>query len=182
MVDPIWDIAILRDTVRALQRQVNGLQWELAALRARMLREIRRLKRVPLLPVDDWSVEYNNSESYIATDEAPIGIDVTMTHLLESSSGSAATGKELNVLDDDISLRNVNLVSENRQRPLHLETATQIESSVELSGIANLEWIVGPPVNKSDAIPFDATVKTMSPLDLTAEDKFLQRKVFLVLP
>ncbi|PHT55055.1 hypothetical protein CQW23_03541 [Capsicum baccatum] len=55
MVDPIWNISILHNTVRELQRlQVNELQWELAAVKARMLREIRRLKRALLLLVDGW--------------------------------------------------------------------------------------------------------------------------------
>lgn len=34
--------------------------------------------------------------------------------------------KELYGLDDDITFRNVTVVSENRPRPLHLGTATQI--------------------------------------------------------
>ncbi|KAF3652138.1 hypothetical protein FXO37_17654 [Capsicum annuum] len=43
------DIAILRDTVRELQRKVNDLQSELVVVRAMMFREMQRLMRALLL-------------------------------------------------------------------------------------------------------------------------------------
>ncbi|PHT41258.1 Dehydration-responsive protein RD22 [Capsicum baccatum] len=33
MSDPVWDVAILRDTMRELQKKVHDLHWELAAVR-----------------------------------------------------------------------------------------------------------------------------------------------------
>ncbi|KAF3675514.1 hypothetical protein FXO37_05843 [Capsicum annuum] len=33
MVDPVWDVAILRDAMRELQKEVHDLHWELAAVR-----------------------------------------------------------------------------------------------------------------------------------------------------
>ncbi|PHU31048.1 hypothetical protein BC332_03141 [Capsicum chinense] len=33
MVDPVWDVAILRDSMRQLQKEVHDLHWELAAVR-----------------------------------------------------------------------------------------------------------------------------------------------------
>ncbi|KAM3266205.1 hypothetical protein P3L10_003199 [Capsicum annuum] len=53
MVDPVWDVAILRDSMRQLQKEVHDLHWELAAVRVRMLWEIRRLRRALLLPFED---------------------------------------------------------------------------------------------------------------------------------
>ncbi|KAM3338641.1 hypothetical protein P3S68_030727 [Capsicum galapagoense] len=49
MVDPVWDIAILRNTVRELQRQANDLQRKLVSVRATMFREMQRLMRAMLL-------------------------------------------------------------------------------------------------------------------------------------
>ncbi|PHT60081.1 hypothetical protein CQW23_02444 [Capsicum baccatum] len=56
MADPVWDVSILRDAMRELQKEVHDLHWELAAVRVRMLREIRRLSTLvvvtnPLLVV-----------------------------------------------------------------------------------------------------------------------------------
>ncbi|PHT50582.1 hypothetical protein CQW23_10329 [Capsicum baccatum] len=56
MADPVWDVAILRDVMRKLQKEVHDLHWELAAVRVRMLREIRRLRRALLLPIEDCPV------------------------------------------------------------------------------------------------------------------------------
>ncbi|PHT74204.1 60S ribosomal protein L18a [Capsicum annuum] len=56
MDDPMWDVAILRDVMRELQKEVHDLHWELAAVKVRMLQEIRRLRRALLLPFEDWSV------------------------------------------------------------------------------------------------------------------------------
>ncbi|KAF3636603.1 Eukaryotic translation initiation factor 3 subunit C [Capsicum annuum] len=39
--------------MRELQKEVHDLHWELAAVRVRMLREIRRLRRALLLPLED---------------------------------------------------------------------------------------------------------------------------------
>ncbi|KAM3250427.1 hypothetical protein P3L10_004496 [Capsicum annuum] len=52
MADPVWDVAFLQDTVNELRNQVHDLQWELGGVRSRMLREIRRLRRVLLLPIE----------------------------------------------------------------------------------------------------------------------------------
>ncbi|KAM3338248.1 hypothetical protein P3S68_031465 [Capsicum galapagoense] len=49
MAGPIWDIAILCDTMRELQSLVNDLLRESVIVRARMLREILRLMRDLLL-------------------------------------------------------------------------------------------------------------------------------------
>ncbi|KAM3236100.1 hypothetical protein P3L10_016137 [Capsicum annuum] len=54
-------IAILRDIMQELQTEVHNLQWELAAVRVRMLREIRRLRKVLLLPVEDWPAGHTNN-------------------------------------------------------------------------------------------------------------------------
>ncbi|KAF3684230.1 hypothetical protein FXO38_00393 [Capsicum annuum] len=54
MTDPVWNAAILRDAMRELQKEVHDLHWELAAVRVRMQREIRRLRRALLLPFEDW--------------------------------------------------------------------------------------------------------------------------------
>ncbi|PHU21927.1 Protein PAF1 -like protein [Capsicum chinense] len=45
MVDPVWDVTILRDAMGELQKEVHDLHWELTAVRVRMLREIRSEKR-----------------------------------------------------------------------------------------------------------------------------------------
>ncbi|KAM3251184.1 hypothetical protein P3L10_005254 [Capsicum annuum] len=52
MADPIWDIAILRNTFQELQRQVNDLQREMVTARATMFKEIQSLMRALLLRVD----------------------------------------------------------------------------------------------------------------------------------
>ncbi|KAF3678710.1 putative acyl-coenzyme A thioesterase 9, mitochondrial-like [Capsicum annuum] len=43
--------------MRKLQKEVHDLHWELAAIRVRMLQEIRWLRRELLLPVEDWSAK-----------------------------------------------------------------------------------------------------------------------------
>ncbi|KAM3339404.1 hypothetical protein P3S68_029273 [Capsicum galapagoense] len=54
MADLVWDVAFLQNAVNELRNQVHDLQWELGGVRVRMFREIRRLRRVLLLPVEDW--------------------------------------------------------------------------------------------------------------------------------
>ncbi|KAF3685317.1 hypothetical protein FXO37_00739 [Capsicum annuum] len=54
MTDPLGDVAFLQDVVNELRNQVHDLQWELGGVRARMLCEIRRLRRALLLLVEDW--------------------------------------------------------------------------------------------------------------------------------
>ncbi|KAF3655914.1 hypothetical protein FXO37_15700 [Capsicum annuum] len=61
MTDPVWDIAILRDTVRKLWRQVNDLQRELVAVRATIFREMQRLMRALLLRVG-WTIIINDDD------------------------------------------------------------------------------------------------------------------------
>ncbi|KAM3377436.1 hypothetical protein P3S68_009849 [Capsicum galapagoense] len=61
MADLVWDVAILRDAMRELQKEVHDLHWELAAVRVRMLREIRRLRRALLLPFEYWSAGHTNN-------------------------------------------------------------------------------------------------------------------------
>ncbi|KAM3239056.1 hypothetical protein P3L10_014089 [Capsicum annuum] len=61
MTDPMWDVAILRDAMREQQKKVHELHWELAAFRVRMLREIRRLRRALLLPIEDWPADHTNN-------------------------------------------------------------------------------------------------------------------------
>ncbi|KAM3301917.1 hypothetical protein P3S67_016419 [Capsicum chacoense] len=53
MTDPVRDVAILRDAMRELQKEVHDLHCELTAVRVRMLRKTRRLRRALLLPVED---------------------------------------------------------------------------------------------------------------------------------
>ncbi|KAM3265180.1 hypothetical protein P3L10_002174 [Capsicum annuum] len=62
MADLVWDIAFLQDFVNELQNQVRDLQWELGEVRARMLYEIRKLRRVLLLSVEDWSTGNDNDD------------------------------------------------------------------------------------------------------------------------
>ncbi|KAF3617613.1 green ripe-like 1 [Capsicum annuum] len=61
MTDLVWDVAILRDAIRELQKEVHDFHWELAAVRVRMLREIRRLQRVLLLLFEDWPAGHTNN-------------------------------------------------------------------------------------------------------------------------
>jgi hypothetical protein len=49
-------------------------------------------------------------------------------------------------------------------------------------GILNFECAVLPPGSKSEAIPLDATVKTISPLDLRFDASVLHIKVLPVPP
>ena len=56
MADPVWDVAILRDTMRKLQKEVHDLHWELAAVGVRMLQEICRL-----LPFEGWPAGHSNN-------------------------------------------------------------------------------------------------------------------------
>ena len=47
--------------MRELNGQVNDLQCELGTLRARMIQEIRRLRRAMPLSVDDCPTDNNNN-------------------------------------------------------------------------------------------------------------------------
>ena len=58
----------------------------------------------------------------------------------------------------------------------------QNEFSVKLIGIINLECAVLPPGSNSAAIPLEATLITISPLDLTAVDKVFKTNVLPVPP
>ncbi|KAM3322399.1 hypothetical protein P3S67_003550 [Capsicum chacoense] len=53
IADPVWDVAILQDAMRELQKEVHDLHSKLAAVRVRMLREIRGLRRALLLLFED---------------------------------------------------------------------------------------------------------------------------------
>jgi len=57
-----------------------------------------------------------------------------------------------------------------------------VEFCVAGTGIANLECVVLPPGSNNDAIPLEATVKTIPPLDRIVDDKVFQINVFLVPP
>ena len=61
MADPVWDVAFLQDAVNELRNQVRDLQWELGGVRARMFREICRLRRALLLSVEDWPAGHTNN-------------------------------------------------------------------------------------------------------------------------
>ncbi|KAL5133806.1 hypothetical protein HKD37_03G007079 [Glycine soja] len=50
------------------------------------------------------------------------------------------------------------------------------------TGIANLECVVLPPGNSNDAIPLEATVQTIPPLDRIADDNVFQTNVLPVPP
>ncbi|KAL7087158.1 hypothetical protein ACP275_13G049200 [Erythranthe tilingii] len=58
----------------------------------------------------------------------------------------------------------------------------QVEFSCTMMGSPNLECAVLPPGSKRDAIPLEATLITISPLERTAADKVLHMKVFPVPP
>ncbi|KAM3284855.1 hypothetical protein P3S67_023654 [Capsicum chacoense] len=47
--------------MRELQKEVYDLHWELTAVRVRMLREIRRLRRALLLSFEDWPAGHTNN-------------------------------------------------------------------------------------------------------------------------
>ncbi|MCH91603.1 hypothetical protein A2U01_0012530, partial [Trifolium medium] len=55
-----------------------------------------------------------------------------------------------------------------------------VELSKVGTGILNLEWAVLPPGKRSDAIPLEATVKTIWDCDLKDEARVLHMKVFPV--
>jgi len=46
-----------------------------------------------------------------------------------------------------------------------------VEFCVAGTGITNLECVVLPPGSSNEAIPLEATVKTMPPLDRIEDDK-----------
>ncbi|KAG4991185.1 hypothetical protein JHK82_024682 [Glycine max] len=50
------------------------------------------------------------------------------------------------------------------------------------TGIANLECAVRPPGNSNEAIPLEATVQTILPLERIADDKVVQTNVLPVPP
>ncbi|RZB99251.1 hypothetical protein D0Y65_021933, partial [Glycine soja] len=53
---------------------------------------------------------------------------------------------------------------------------------LNFAGIANLECVVLPPSSSNDAIPLEATVTTIPPLDRIVDDKVFQINVFPVPP
>ena len=57
----------------------------------------------------------------------------------------------------------------------------QVEFCKVGTWIANFEWAVLPPSNNKDAMPFDATVKTISPFERNAEANVFHTKVFPIL-
>lgn len=57
-----------------------------------------------------------------------------------------------------------------------------VKSSFKFIGITYLECAVLPPLRSRDAIPFDATVNTIPPLERIADERVLQMKVFIVPP
>ncbi|KAM3319695.1 hypothetical protein P3S67_006895 [Capsicum chacoense] len=63
MADPMCDVAFLQDAVNELWNQVRDLQWELGEVRSRMLREICRLRRALLLPVEDWPAGNDDADN-----------------------------------------------------------------------------------------------------------------------
>ncbi|KAH1213220.1 hypothetical protein GmHk_14G041224 [Glycine max] len=50
------------------------------------------------------------------------------------------------------------------------------------TGIANLECAVRPPGNSNEAIPLEAIVQTIPPLERIPDDKVVQTNVLLVPP
>ncbi|PHU28401.1 SNARE-interacting protein KEULE [Capsicum chinense] len=86
MTDPVLDIAILCDTVRKLQRQVNDLQRELVTVRVTMFREIQRLMRALLVRPHrpcvgtDWS-----SVGFLSTDYPSVSTDLSSVRGKHSS-------------------------------------------------------------------------------------------------
>ncbi|PHT58669.1 hypothetical protein CQW23_01032 [Capsicum baccatum] len=97
MDDIVWDNAILHDMVWELQRQVNGLQWELGVVRARMLREISRLERVLLLSIEDWSTDIYPIE----TDDMSVGIGFRFCCNSSSGDNNNNNGQQEEDEDDN---------------------------------------------------------------------------------
>jgi hypothetical protein len=58
----------------------------------------------------------------------------------------------------------------------------QVELWVAGTGIANFKCAVLPTGSNKEAIPLEATVRTMSPLDQILEAKVFQMKAFPVPP
>ncbi|KAG5035612.1 hypothetical protein JHK87_010522 [Glycine soja] len=56
------------------------------------------------------------------------------------------------------------------------------DSFLVWTGIANLECTVLPPGNSIEAIPLEATVKTMPPVERIADDKVFHTNVLPVPP
>ncbi|KAG5006542.1 hypothetical protein JHK82_024487 [Glycine max] len=63
-----------------------------------------------------------------------------------------------------------------------LNLILHVEFCVVDTGIANLKCVVLPPGSSNDAIPLEATVMTIPPLDRIAEDKVFQINVFPLPP
>jgi len=57
----------------------------------------------------------------------------------------------------------------------------QTENSSRFKGIENLECVVLPPSNNKKAMPLEATLRQICPLDLTAAASVFQINVFPVL-
>ncbi|KAG4909109.1 hypothetical protein JHK87_055225 [Glycine soja] len=55
-------------------------------------------------------------------------------------------------------------------------------SKLNFTGIANLECVVLPSGSSNEAIPLEATVKTIPQLDCIIDDKIFQINVFPVPP
>ncbi|PHT49948.1 Rac-like GTP-binding protein RHO1 [Capsicum baccatum] len=88
MADPVWDVSILRDAMRELQKEVHDLHWELAVVRVRMLREIRMLRRTLLLPFEDWSASHT---IYVVVD---VATDIATDGTNQTTSKAAMSSKE----------------------------------------------------------------------------------------
>ncbi|KAH1099392.1 hypothetical protein GYH30_034849 [Glycine max] len=56
------------------------------------------------------------------------------------------------------------------------------DSFLVWTGIANLECVVLPPGNSIEAIPLEATVKTIPPVERIADDKVFHTNVLPVPP
>ncbi|KAG5010346.1 hypothetical protein JHK82_018989 [Glycine max] len=56
------------------------------------------------------------------------------------------------------------------------------DSFLVWTGIANLECVVLPPGNSIEAIPLEATIKTIPPVERIADDKVFHTNVLHVPP
>ncbi|PHT94302.1 hypothetical protein T459_02184 [Capsicum annuum] len=63
MSDPVWNAAVLMNAVRDLQRTVHDLRWELAATRARLIREMRRIAANHPNPLSKDNENSNNNNN-----------------------------------------------------------------------------------------------------------------------
>ncbi|KAK2967930.1 hypothetical protein RJ640_010540 [Escallonia rubra] len=90
------------------------------------------------LVLDDQDLDFPEPMPVVGVSRSAKGyclisvLETMKTYLAEDGLTEEALVKELYGLDDEVSFRNVTVSSENRPRPLHLGTATQIGQSTKM--------------------------------------------------